>query len=422
MFEEIKSVKVKKINNAFNSNEIDENILNLMSELSEKELAEFFYLIEEGVINYNILPYYFICYEELKVKNIEEKMDYTFLNKLFATAWEHNLIEKDEVTLLKMLYGLTIMTTDIFERIRNGIELNKKTKKEFEVQIKKILKELITTSENNNLYHILTKIDEKDSSIVEEGDCFDNMKKELFKLSNVVELDDLIHGNYGGKDYLSGNKKDVLYEKQLRQTIKDNFENEDLSKFKYLPASYKELIISCISGKSSVKEVELKILDKKKNKKRKNLIESLNADTDFDEEDDFERENLNNTSEDKIINTFEKVLNGRQKQKIIEKVNVMPLNKNDLILDSEKTETLSVSSILSRVCLVIFLGLALIGWGLSIKTDNNNEVDHIKNITYEEILSYKLSSGSENNFDIKVKRSKGDISNGTVEQSSPNIQ
>ncbi len=71
MLEEIKSIKVKKINNAFNSNNVDEGLLNLMAELNEKELAEFFYLIEEGTINYNILPYYFISYETDKVKNIE---------------------------------------------------------------------------------------------------------------------------------------------------------------------------------------------------------------------------------------------------------------------------------------------------------------------------------------------------------------
>lgn len=42
MLEEIKSVKIKKINNDFNSESVSEETLNLMAELTEKELIEFF--------------------------------------------------------------------------------------------------------------------------------------------------------------------------------------------------------------------------------------------------------------------------------------------------------------------------------------------------------------------------------------------
>lgn len=419
MLEEIKSVKVKKINNAFNSNNVDEGLLNLMAELNEKELAEFFYLIEEGTINYNILPYYFISYETDKVKNIEEKMEYNFINKLFAIAWEDNLSDKDEQTLLKMLYGMAIMTTDLVERIRKGFELNQKKQKMFDSQIKKIIKELINTSENNNLYKVLTKVDSKDQNVIVEGDTFYALKNDLLNLSNVVELYDLIHGDYTGKDYLAANKKNISYEKELRENIKNYFKKEEVSKMRYLPSNYKELIISCISGNSNVKEIESVVLDKKNVQKRKNLLDSLNVDSD----DDYEEPKLKSTSEERAISALDRVLNGNSgKQKIKEKIEITPLSSNDLILDTEKRESLSIPTIVARTMFAGFLIFALIGWGLSIKTDNNNDTDHIKNITYEEILSYKLSSGNENKYDMKINRSKGDINNGTVEQISPNIQ
>lgn len=419
MLEEIKSVKVKKINNAFNSNNVDEGLLNLMAELNEKELAEFFYLIEEGTINYNILPYYFISYETDKVKNIEEKMEYNFINKLFAIAWEDNLSDKDEQTLLKMLYGMAIMTTDLVERIRKGFELNQKKQKMFDSQIKKIIKELINTSENNNLYKVLTKVDSKDQNVITEGDTFYALKNDLLSLSNVVELYDLIHGDYTGKDYLAANNKNISYEKELREDIKNYFKKEEVSKMRYLPSSYKELIISCISGNSNVKEIESVVLDKKNSQKRKNLLDSLNVDSD----EDYEEPKLKSTSEERAISALDRVLNGNSgKQKIKEKIEITPLSSNDLILDTEKRESLSIPTIVARTMFAGFLIFALIGWGLSIKTDNNNDTDHIKNITYEEILSYKLSSGTENKYDMKINRSKGDINNGTVEQISPNIQ
>lgn len=419
MLEEIKSVKVKKINNAFNSNNVDEGLLNLMAELNEKELAEFFYLIEEGTINYNILPYYFISYETDKVKNIEEKMEYNFINKLFAIAWEDNLSDKDEQTLLKMLYGMAIMTTDLVERIRKGFELNQKKQKMFDSQIKKIIKELINTSENNNLYKVLTKVDSKDQNVIVEGDTFYALKNDLLNLSNVVELYDLIHGDYTGKDYLAANKKNISYEKELRENIKNYFKKDEVSKMRYLPSSYKELIISCISGNSNVKEIESVVLDKKNVQRRKNLLDSLNVDSD----EDYEEPKLKSTSEERAISALDRVLNGNSgKQKIKEKIEITPLSSNDLILDTEKRESLSIPTIVARAMLAGFLIFALIGWGLSIKTNNNNDTDHIKNITYEEILSYKLSSGNENKYDMKINRSKGDINNGTVEQISPNIQ
>lgn len=419
MLEEIKSIKVKKINNAFNSNNVDEGLLNLMAELNEKELAEFFYLIEEGTINYNILPYYFISYETDKVKNIEEKMEYNFINKLFAIAWEDNLSNKDEQTLLKMLYGMAILTTDLVERIRKGFELNQKKQKMFDSQIKKILKELINTSENNNLYKVLTKVNTKDQSAIAEGDTFYTLKNDLLNLSNVVELYDLIHGDYTGKDYLAANKKNISYEKELRENIKNYFKKDEVSKMKYLPSSYKELIISCISGNSNVKEIESVVLDKKNSPKRKNLLDSLSVDND----EAYEAPKLKSTSEERAISALDRVLNGNSgKQKIKEKIEITPLSSNDLILDTEKRESLSIPTIVARIMFAGFLIFALIGWGLSIKTNNNNDTDHIKNITYEEILSYKLSSGTENKYDMKINRSKGDVKNGTVEQISPNIQ
>lgn len=421
MFDEIKSVKIKKINNDYNSNSVNENTLNIMSELNEKELTEFFYLVEEGIINYNILPYYFISYSSEKVSYVEEKMEYSFINKLFAQSWDENLLEKDPETLLKMLYGMTILTTDLTVRIRNGLELNNNKKKLFDSQIRKTINILIESAEKNNLYKTLTKIDERDSNVIMEGDYFFEIKNDLLNLSNLVELYKLIHGDYTNKEYLTNNKSES-YEQELRLKIKNYFTVELVNSLEYLPLSYSELILSCISGDSNIKKIESNVLDKKNNKKRKNLLESLNND-----EVEFEEDNKDNfsneTSEGKVFNAFDKMINGEpRKRKIQEKLEEKPLSSNDLILEIEPRESMSISTIVTRVIIAILLCFSLVGWWLSVKSNNNNDVDHIKNITYEEILSYKLSSGGENQYDLKINRSKGEIGNGTVEQLNKNIQ
>lgn len=423
MLEEIKSVKLKKINNAFNSESVSEETLNLMAELTEKELIEFFYLIEEGVISLNILPYYFVSYSTDKVKSVENKMEFDFINKLLATAWEHNLLDKDASTLLKMLYGLTIIKTDLVKRIRDGFNLNSKKQKLFDIQIKDVLKELVESSENNNLFKVILKINEKDQNLVNENENLFEIKKSVLNLAEVFELYELLHGDYTGKEYLTENKKNSSYEKDLRNKIKNNFKNENLSNYSFLPETYKELIISCVSGDiPNIKEVESKKLDKKEVKKRKSLLENITPDNiDVDDYDRLEPK-LSFTSEEKVINVFDRIVNNKKVDKIKEKVEIRPLNSNDLILEAEPKESLSVSSFIIRVLISIILLLALIGWGLSVKSDNGNDVDHIKNITYEEILSYKLSSGGENKFDMKINRSKSEINNGAVEQSNPNIQ
>lgn len=421
MFDEIKSVKIKKINNDYNSNSVNENTLNIMSELNEKELTEFFYLVEEGIINYNILPYYFISYSSEKVSYVEEKMEYSFINKLFAQSWDENLLEKDPETLLKMLYGMTILTTDLTVRIRNGLELNNNKKKLFDSQIRKTINILIESAEKNNLYKTLTKIDERDSNVIMEGDYFFEIKNDLLNLSNLVELYKLIHGDYTNKEYLTNNKSES-YEQELRLKIKNYFTVELVNSLEYLPLSYSELILSCISGDSNIKKIESNVLDKKNNKKRKNLLESLNND-EVEFEEDHKDNFSNETSEGKVFNAFDKMINGEpRKRKIQEKLEEKPLSSNDLILEIEPRESMSISTIVTRVIIAILLCFSLVGWWLSVKSNNNNDVDHIKNITYEEILSYKLSSGGENQYDLKINRSKGEIGNGTVEQLNKNIQ
>lgn len=421
MFEEIKSVKIKKINNDYNSNSVNENTLNLMAELNEVELSEFFYLVEEGVIKYNILPYYFISYSSEKVGNVERKMEYGFINKLFAQAWEENLFDKDEDTILKMLYGMTLLTTDLTVRIRKGFELNNNKKKHFDLQIRKIINVLIESAENNVLYKTLTKIDERDSNVIIEGDYFYEIRKNLLNLSNLVELYSLIHGDYTNKEYLDKNSKIEEYERELRLKIKSNFSVSVVKGLEFLPVSYSELIISCILGDSNIKNIENKILDKKKKSKRKNLIESLNNDdiNTVPEKVDFNYD----TSEDKIINAFDKIINGIPKNnKIKENVESKPLSSNDLILEVEPVESISISTIVTRLIVAFLLCLSLIGWWLSVKSDNNTGMDQIREITYKEIISYKLSSGAENQYDMKINRTKGDISNGNVEKLNKNIQ
>lgn len=422
MFDEIKSVKIKKINNDYNSNSVSENTLNIMAELNEKELSEFFYLVEEGIINYNILPYYFISYSSEKVRYVEDKMEYSFINKLFAQSWEENLLEKEPETLLKMLYGMTILTTDLTVRIRKGLELNNNKKKLFDSQIRKTINILIDSAEKNNLYKTLTKIDERDSNIIMEGDYFFEIKSDLLNLSNLVELYKLIHGDYTNKEYLKNNNKSASYEEELRLKIKNYFTVDIVNNLEYLPLSYSELILSCIAGESNIKKIESKVLDKKNKSKRKSLIESLNND-EVDSDEDF-KDNFNNeTSEGKVLNAFDKMINSEpRKRKINEKLEEKPLSSNDLILEIEPKESMSISTIVTRVMVAILLCFSLVGWWLSVKSNNNNDVDHIKNITYQEILSYKLSSGGENQYDLKVNRSKGEIGNGTVEQLNKNIQ
>lgn len=422
MFDEIKSIKVKKINNHYNSNSVSEDTLNLMSELSESELVEFFYLIEEGVVKYNILPYYFISYSTEKVKSVEDKMDYGFINKLFSQAWEENLSDKDEETILKMLYGLTILTTDLTVRIRKGFELNNNKKKLFDLQIRKIINVLIDSSEKNNLYKTLTKIDERDTNVITEGDYFSNIKNDLLILSSLVELYELIHGDYTNKEYLKTDNKSSDYERELRDRIKLEFTVEKVKEMEYLPDSYSELILSCILGDSNIKNIENKVLDKKNKSKRKTLIETLNNDEiDYNEENKKEKFN-NDTSEQKVINAFEEIINGKsKKRKIVESVDSKPLSSNDLILEIESPESMSIATIVTRVVVAILLCFSLIGWWLSVKSSNSS-IDHIKDITYQEIMSYKLSSGGENQYDMKINRKKGEITNGTVENINNNIQ
>lgn len=72
----------------------------------------------------------------------------------------------------------------------------------------------------------------------------------------------------------------------------------------------------------------------------------------------------------------------------------------------------------------VFLVMAIIGWGLSVRSNNTDGADHVQDLTYKEILSYKMSDGGEMKYDMKINRSNsaGNVINGTVKDSTPNIE
>ena len=80
---------------------------------------------------------------------------------------------------------------------------------------------------------------------------------------------------------------------------------------------------------------------------------------------------------------------------------------------------------LFKIVIALLAVMALIGWGLSVRSNNTDGSDHVKDLTYQEILSYKISSGGDAKYDMKINRANtntGDIGNGAVKESIPNVE
>jgi len=433
MIDEIKSGKVKKVNDAFNYGSISEKELNYMAEFDDAELAEFLYLIEQGIISHNLLAYYFVVYNNSRIGKIEQSYKYSFINSLLASAWMDNFQDKDAELILDMLLGLSFINTDLILRIRKGLILKNKKSNSFDLKVESIVKALIARVDNGSLYKTLTSVDVDDHiSLVEDDNImFFHIKNDLVNISNVFELYEIRHGNYRGKEYLAKDTKKLSqYENELTAKIKDYFKLENIKDLSYLPEYYKEIILGVITGTNVIgkedsgifandsTERPLKASKKSRKGNSKDLLESLST---------VERENekyepVLNTSEDKIYGAVEKIVNrGQQKDKHINDGG--PLGYHDLFVGMEERRAGSNFSVFFKVLIALFLILSVIGWGLSVRSSNSNGTDHVKDITYKEILSYKISSGAEAKYDIKVNRSGiGDAVNGTVKDNALNVE
>jgi hypothetical protein len=430
MIENIKSPKVKKVNNAINKNKIGENELNLMAEFEDSELSEFLYLIDQGVISSDILAYYFVVYNKDIMKSIEKNYKYDFINELFASSWIDSYQDQDAETMVDILLGSSFLNTDLLSRIRSSLKLNAKKLKAFDLKVVEFLKVLIERASAGTLYKSLTSVDEPDYTALSDDDnlIFLNIKEDLESISNVFELYEINHGNFQNKEYLSKDpKKLAKYEEDLRREIKAYFKLEEMDRFSYLPEHYKEIILGALTGNNNVKKTEDKVFEKSskptKNKDRKetNLLDSLST----VERDDVEFEPVLNTGEDKVFGAFDNVVNKKKKEKNKENTSAA-LGLNDILVEMEEKSTSSSSSVWFKIVIALLAIMAVIGWGLSVHSNNTDGTDHVKDLTYQEILSYKVSSGGDAKYDMKINRSTAtttsDIGNGSVKESIPNVE
>jgi len=430
MIDEIKSNRVRKVNNELNHGNIQENELNLMAEFEDAELAEFLFLIEQGIISHNILAYYFVVYNKSRMKTIEKAYKYEFINGLLASAWTDSYQNQDADTMVDMLLGLSFINTDLLSRIRAGLKLNSKKLNAFDIKVEEILKVLMERAENGTLYRTLTSVDQPDHSALTDDDniSFLNIKEDLDNISNVFEIYEINHGNFKNKEYLSKDpKKLAKYEEDLRTEIKAYFNLDELNKrFSYLPEYYKEVILGALTGNNNVKKTEDKVFGKSpksvkgKDKKEKDLLDSLST----VERDEIELEPVLNTSEDKVFGAFDRIVNTKKKEKVSEN-NDKPIGVHDILVGLEEKRTSSNFSVLFKIVIALLAVMALIGWGLSVRSNNTDGSDHVKDLTYQEILSYKISSGGDAKYDMKINRSNtntGDIGNGAVKESIPNVE
>lgn len=264
MIDDIKSTRVRKVNNALNHGNIQEDELNLMAEFEDAELAEFLYLIEQGIISHNILAYYFVVYNKNRMKTIEKDYKYDFINSLLASAWTDSYQNQDAETMIDMLLGLSFINTDLISRIRSGLKLNSKKLNAFDIKVEEILKVLMDRVSNGTLYRTLTSVDQPDHSALTDDDniAFLNIKDDLENISNVFEIYEINHGNFKNKEYLSKDpKKLAKYEEDLRTEIKAYFNLDEINRrFSYLPEYYKEVVLGALTGNNNVKKTEDKLL------------------------------------------------------------------------------------------------------------------------------------------------------------------
>lgn len=430
MIEDIKSSRVRKVNNALNHGNIQENELNLMAEFEDEELAEFLYLIEQGIISHNILAYYFVVYNKNRIKTIEKDFKYNFINGLLASAWVDSYQDQDSDTIVDMLLGLSFINTDLLSRIRSGLKLNSKKLNAFDFKVEQIIKVLMERAAAGTLYKTLTSVDQPDYEALTDDDniLFLTIKEDLENVSNVFEIYEINHGNFQNKEYLSKDpKKLAKYEEELRSEIKAYFKLDDITRFNYLPDHYKEVILGALTGNNNVKKTEEKVFAKSsknqknvKSKEKVDLLDSLST----VERDEIELEPVLNTSEDKVFGAFDKVVNSRKKEKVKEKTDTA-LGVHDILIGIEEKRTSSHFSVLFKIVIALLAIMALIGWGLSVRSNNTDGSDHVKDLTYQEILSYKISSGGDAKYDMKINRSNtntGDIGNGAVKESIPNVE
>lgn len=430
MIEDIKSSRVRKVNNALNHGNIQENELNLMAEFEDEELAEFLYLIEQGIISHNILAYYFVVYNKNRIKTIEKDFKYNFINGLLASAWVDSYQDQDSDTIVDMLLGLSFINTDLLSRIRSGLKLNSKKLNAFDFKVEQIIKVLMERAAAGTLYKTLTSVDQPDYEALTDDDniLFLTIKEDLENVSNVFEIYEINHGNFQNKEYLSKDpKKLAKYEEELRSEIKAYFKLDDMTRFNYLPDHYKEVILGALTGNNNVKKTEEKVFAKSsknqknvKSKEKVDLLDSLST----VERDEIELEPVLNTSEDKVFGAFDKVVNSRKKEKVKEKTDTA-LGVHDILIGIEEKRTSSHFSVLFKIVIALLAIMALIGWGLSVRSNNTDGSDHVKDLTYQEILSYKISSGGDAKYDMKINRSNtntGDIGNGAVKESIPNVE
>lgn len=430
MIDDIKSTRVRKVNNALNHGNIQEDELNLMAEFEDAELAEFLYLIEQGIISHNILAYYFVVYNKNRMKTIEKDYKYDFINSLLASAWTDSYQNQDAETMIDMLLGLSFINTDLISRIRSGLKLNSKKLNAFDIKVEEILKVLMDRVSNGTLYRTLTSVDQPDHSALTDDDniAFLNIKDDLENISNVFEIYEINHGNFKNKEYLSKDpKKLAKYEEDLRTEIKAYFNLDEINRrFSYLPEYYKEVVLGALTGNNNVKKTEDKLFGKtpktakNKDRKEKDLLDSLST----VERDEIELEPVLNTREDKVFGAFDRMVNTKKKERVSDNQD-KAIGVHDILVGLEEKRQGSNFSVLFKIVIALLAVMALIGWGLSVRSNNTDGSDHVKDLTYQEILSYKISSGGDAKYDMKINRANtntGDIGNGAVKESIPNVE
>lgn len=431
MFDQIKSTKVKKINDAFNFGQISDKELNTMASFEDHELAEFLYLIQQEVISNDVLAYYFVVYNQESIKQIEKDYKYDFINELLAIVWVNNYLDQKANDMFDMLLGLSFLNSDVLQRVRKGLAFDSKKLNKFEIQVETIIKAFIDKIDEGSFYQTLTTVPEADNVALSEEDnvMFVNLRNDLKAIYSAIELYEINHGNFTGKQYLEKDQsKLIAYEEELRTSIKEYFAVHNVKEMKYLPDMYKEVILGAVTGETSVKETEEKVLKGKKNSKEKNKGKTRESDLlgsiSTIEREEEELEPVLNNSEDKIFGAVGKLVNGKKKSKMKETAENTPLDYSDILVGVEAKNSSSLFSTVFKVLFAVFLVMAIIGWGLSVRSNNTDGADHVQDLTYKEILSYKMSDGGEMKYDMKINRSNsaGNVINGTVKDSTPNIE
>lgn len=416
MIGKINSVKVKKVNDAMNHATITEKELDLMAQFTDKDLAEFFYCINDGLISVNVLAYYFVVFDSKLINKLEKELEFDFIDKLLATAWVENISNIPPKDVLEMLLGLSIINSNLIKRIRNGLVLDIKKLKAFDIQIENIIKELLLDAEKNRFVSVLTGIEITDHEAADTNELgyILVLKDDVLSLHNVFELYDITHGNFNNKEYLAKDKKKITeHENSLRNSIKNSFENVSniKNKISYLPNHFQELIIGLTTNAPAqpVKSRSLRCLDS---------LDSIS--TVEPELEDFGPVSTN--KEDRVLSFFGKKMDeSNDSKKFDEKISMEPLNCSDMIVGESYEEQTSTGVKVLKLAVVILLILAIVGWVLSLRSNNENGLEHVKNLTHNEILMYKTSTG-EGKYDIKIQRSgTKDNANATVQSISSEI-